>query len=68
MHGLIKKWVEILIIIGNGPLSSKLIPQYTAEKGIFWIGCINNELRKTKIISSSDIFYFLFNRGVITLY
>lgn len=45
-----------LIIMGNGPLVSSLIPQYGPEYGLIWLGFVKEECRRIEILKGADVF------------
>lgn len=45
-----------LVIVGNGPLSSSLMPFYGEEYGIIWWGFEADEQRRIELLRAADVF------------
>lgn len=45
-----------LAIMGNGPLSSSLMPFYGEDYGIIWLGFVADEQRRIEILRAADVF------------
>ncbi|MBD2462615.1 glycosyltransferase family 4 protein [Oscillatoria sp. FACHB-1407] len=63
VESLLKAWKQTemgdrskLIVVGNGPLASTLMPFYGAEHGIIWLGFVADEQRRIEILRGADVF------------
>jgi len=63
VESMLRAWVQAkmglenkLLIVGDGPLSSALMPFYGPEHGIVWLGSIANEQRRIDILRGADVF------------
>lgn len=63
VEALLKAWKQSrlgedckLLIVGNGPLSSSLMPFYGEEDGIIWHGFEADEQRRIEILQAADVF------------
>ncbi|MEC4807030.1 MAG: glycosyltransferase family 4 protein [Jaaginema sp. PMC 1079.18] len=45
-----------LIIVGDGPLRSQLMPYYGAEDGAIWLGFVAEEAKRIGILQAADVF------------
>jgi len=45
-----------LVIVGDGPLKSSLMPFYGEEDGIIWLGFIEDEQERINILCAADVF------------
>lgn len=63
VESLLRAWCQVkmgpeskLVIVGDGPLASSLMPYYGPEHGILWLGSIANEQRRINILRGADVF------------
>ena len=63
VEALLKSWRQIpmpagakLVIVGDGPLLTGLMPSYGPEHNILWLGAIADEIRRIEILRGADVF------------
>lgn len=63
VESLLRAWCQVkmgpeskLVIVGDGPLASSLMPYYGPAHGILWLGSIANEQRRIEILRGADVF------------
>ncbi len=63
VEALLKAWKQSdmgadskLLLVGNGPLVPSLVPFYTSEHGIVWLGFVANEQQRIEILRAADVF------------
>ncbi len=63
VESLLRAWCQVkmgveskLLIVGDGPLANSLMPFYTQEQGILWLGAITSEQRRIEILQGADVF------------
>lgn len=63
VESLLRAWCQVkmgpeskLVIVGDGPLASSLMPYYGPDHGILWLGSIANEQRRIEILRGADVF------------
>lgn len=63
VEALLKAWKRSemspdsrLVIVGNGPLATSLMPFYGEDHGITWLGFIGDEHRRIEILRGADVF------------
>ncbi|OLP16094.1 glycosyltransferase [Leptolyngbya sp. 'hensonii'] len=63
VEALLRAWKRLnmgpdskLLIVGNGPLATTLMPFYGPEHGILWLGFIGDEQRRIEILRGADVF------------
>lgn len=63
VESLLRAWRQVemapeskLVVVGNGPLATSLMPFYGPEHGILWLGSIADEQRRIDILRGADVF------------
>ncbi|MDX2216315.1 MAG: glycosyltransferase family 4 protein [Oculatellaceae cyanobacterium bins.114] len=63
VESLLKAWKHTemgdrskLVMVGNGPLATTLMPFYGEEHGIIWLGFVADEQRRIEILRGADVF------------
>lgn len=63
VESLLKAWRQFdkpasakLVIVGDGPLSPVLMPNYGPEHNVVWFGLIADEKRRIEILRGADVF------------
>lgn len=63
VESLLKAWRQAempssakLLLVGDGPLRNSLMPAYSSESNVIWLGAISDERRRIEILRGADIF------------
>lgn len=63
VESLLKAWRQAdmpsqakLLLMGDGPLRNGLMPTYSAEHNIIWLGTVTDEHRRIEILRGADVF------------
>ncbi|HHP7244277.1 MAG TPA: glycosyltransferase family 4 protein, partial [Elainellaceae cyanobacterium] len=63
VESLLKAWRQRdmgadskLLVVGSGPLVPSLMPFYTSEHGIYWLGFVADEQQRINILRAADVF------------
>ncbi|MGJ3251050.1 MAG: glycosyltransferase family 4 protein [Elainellaceae cyanobacterium] len=63
VESLLKAWRHLdmgadstLLVVGSGPLVPSLMPFYTSEHGIHWLGFVADEQHRINILRAADVF------------
>ncbi|MEO0375018.1 MAG: glycosyltransferase family 4 protein [Cyanobacteria bacterium P01_A01_bin.17] len=63
VESLLKAWRQSdmpsqakLLLMGDGPLRNSLMPTYSSEHNIIWLGTVTDEHRRIEILRGADVF------------